>query len=294
MPLSHRITRLALAAKNVVRAPLGSLRRIAGLEEERRGSRFARTWPVIKPPAEIADGQGQFCDNPLHAYFNDVKEGPGIWKWIHYFEPYHRHLQKFIGRPVTLVEIGVYSGGSLEMWKQYFGSECRVHGVDIEEACRSYEDRTTTIHIGDQADRTFWSRFKRDAPNVDVLIDDGGHTPEQQIVTLEEMLPHLRPGGVYICEDVHGVSNEFAAFAHSLAAELNAMTYHRPDHGIRSEITPFQSAVDSIHFYPYMVVIEKSNLKRTLVAPKHGTQWQPFRLCDFDSTTTNRPNEVAG
>ena len=37
-----------------------------------------------------------------------------------------------------------------------------------------------------------------------------GHTPEQQIVTLEEMLPHLRPGGVYLCEDVHGIHHDFA------------------------------------------------------------------------------------
>ena len=110
-------------------------------------------------------------------------------KWLHYFDLYHRHLQKFIDRPVTVVEVGVYSGGSMPMWRHYFGEHCRVHGVDIQEECKMYEDAHTTIHIGDQADRAFWKRFRESVPAVDVLIDDGGHQPEQQMVTLEEMLP---------------------------------------------------------------------------------------------------------
>lgn len=92
----------------------------------------------------------------------------------------------------------------------YFGDGCRVHGVDIQQACKAYEDSHTSIHIGDQADRGFWKRFRGAVPTVDVLIDDGGHHPEQQKVTLEEMLQHLRPGGVYICEDVHGICHPFA------------------------------------------------------------------------------------
>src|SRR5205823_10308032 len=108
------------------------------------------------------------------------------------------------------------------MWRQYLGKGCRVHGGDTQKECKVYEDSHTTIHIGDQADREFWKRSREAVPPVDVLIDDGGHQPEQQMVTLEEMLHHLRPGGVYICEDVHGTGNRFAAFAHSLADELNA------------------------------------------------------------------------
>jgi len=61
--------------------------------------------------------------------------------------------------------------------------------VDIEEACRVYENDWTSISIGDQADRGFWKRFKQEHPRIDVLIDDGGHQPEQQLATLEEMLP---------------------------------------------------------------------------------------------------------
>ena len=79
-----------------------------------------------------------------------------------------------------------------------------------------FENEFTKIFIGDQADPAAWKRFRASTPAIDVLIDDGGHGPEQQIVTLEETLPFLRPGGVYLCEDVHGVDNRFAAYAYAL------------------------------------------------------------------------------
>src|SRR2546427_178249 len=139
---------------------------------------------------------------PLWTYFDTHKDGLAIFKWVHYFDIYERHFCKFVGRDVHLLEIGVLGGGSLEMWQHYLGSKCRVTGVDIDARCKAYENERTRIFIGDQEDRRFWKRFREQAPPVDILIDDGGHTPEQQMVTLEEMLPHIRPGGVYLCEDV--------------------------------------------------------------------------------------------
>src|SRR5438067_9951054 len=90
--------------------------------------------------------------NPLRQFFDARTEGRGIWKWLHYFDIYHRHLQKFVGTDAHIVEIGVYSGGSLDMWHDYFGPRARVTGVDIAPECRSYQDAQTKIAIGDQAD----------------------------------------------------------------------------------------------------------------------------------------------
>ncbi|BAY77315.1 hypothetical protein NIES25_37770 [Nostoc linckia NIES-25] len=214
--------------------------------------------------------------NPLWEYFQNHKEGFGIWKWEHYFDIYHRHLAKFVGQKVDVLEIGIYSGGSLEMWRSYFGENSHIYGVDIEEVCKAYENEHVSVFIGDQADRSFWSTFKNSVKGIDILIDDGGHTPEQQQITLEEMLPHLRPGGVYLCEDVHGTFNRFSAFATGLVNELNSMNV-MPSSLLQSRVTQFQSAIHSIHFYPYLVVIEKHPVSLPkLSAPKHGTQWQPF------------------
>jgi SAM-dependent methyltransferase len=217
--------------------------------------------------------------NPLERYFDSHTVGAGIWKWKHYFEVYHRHLAKFIGQEVGVLEIGVYSGGSLEMWRKYFGPRCRIYGVDIQDKCKSYEDEAVKIFIGDQADRNFWNRFKEEVPALDIIIDDGGHKTHQQIVTLEELLGHLRPGGVYICEDVYEVFNPFHDYVSGLTHHLNAWQMKagvgRPHEGIRAN--PFQRAVHSMHLYPFMIVIERRETSISeFVAPKQGTQWQPW------------------
>src|SRR5690348_10365137 len=162
-------------------------------------------------------GDGKFptasATNPLWDYFQNHKTGRGIWKWEHYFEIYNRHLSRFVGRSPSVLEIGIYSGGSLEMWRSYFGQGSHIYGVDIEPACKCYASDDISILIGDQGDSAFWSTCKRQFNGFDIVIDDGGHTVAQQQVTLEELLPFVRPGGVYVCEDIHGDFNRFGNFA---------------------------------------------------------------------------------
>jgi hypothetical protein len=245
--------------------------RSLGLFWYERGYRYAKNWSADHqgdPPTSEPEQ-----DNPLWQYFQNHHEGPGVWKWEHYFPVYHRHLEKFIGRNPKIVEVGIFSGGSLRMWAKYFGG-CEVYGVDIEEACRVYESEHVHVFIGDQADRGFWAQFRKNVPKIDVLIDDGGHLPQQQRVTLECMLPHLRNGGVYICEDVGGIHNLFATYATGIVGELNRESQEGAGGDRPSE---FQRANFSIHFYPYMVVIERADVPiPRLQAPKHGSEWQPF------------------
>lgn len=219
--------------------------------------------PSLTPTSVNAIG------NPLHEFFENHRTGRGIWKFRHYFDIYHRHFARFVGKEVHVLEIGVFSGGSLEMWSHYFGPHCHIFGVDIEPACECYKSEKVDIHIGDQADRGFWREFKSRVPRVDILIDDGGHHPNQQIVTLEEMLPYVSPGGVYLCEDAHDVHNGFASYIHGLTKNLNEMTGDRP--------SVLQQWVQSIHLYPYVTVIEKSlTALERFDAPRHGTEWQPW------------------
>lgn len=262
--------------RSVAAEPIRSGRQMGRVPDALRAAQFCASWRGTRAltPAAIE----QPAPNALREFFDARTEGRGIWKWLHYFDIYHRHLQKFVGTDAHIVEIGVYSGGSLDMWHDYFGPHMRVTGVDIAPECRSYEDERTKIAIGDQADRAFWATFREDNAAVDVVIDDGGHQVEQQLVTLEEMPPHLRPGGVYICEDVHGRGSHFAAFAHALADNLNESVPSSDGSGtLRYRATPFQAAIESVSFYPCVVVIEKTAAPRDeFVAPKHGTVWQPF------------------
>ena len=193
-----------------------------------------------------------------------------------------RHFRAFRDGPVHFLEIGIYSGGSLSMWSQYFGLQAQIYGVDIEPACKSYETDTTKIFIGDQSDRAFWKDFRETVPLLDIVVDDGGHTPLQQRVSLEELLPHLRPGGIYLCEDITGNTNEFAFNVHQLAHQLNAFDNVAQDMNdnerrLVSKSTKLQSAIHSVHLYPFVAVIEMRPAPLVeLVAPKHGTKWEPF------------------
>lgn len=271
--LKSRIVLLAQVSKGLVslcvKHPIKFAKTICFLPEFFRGLNV-----VNRFPPSSCEQNYEPTNSALYDYFVNNNEGPGIWKWVHYFEAYERHLGKFQGGSFNILEIGVYSGGSLRMWLAYFGQSCNIYGVDIEPACKIYQTERVRIFIGDQSDRAFWRYLRGSAPPMHVVIDDGGHTPEQQMVTLEEMLPYMPKGSVYICEDVHGISNAFVVFATGLVTNLNATSVD----GAAGVLTSrFQAAVHSIHFYPFLVVIEKSESPPgRFIDHKYGTEWQPF------------------
>jgi cephalosporin hydroxylase len=218
--------------------------------------------------------------NPLETYFDGHVEGQGIWKWRHYMEAYHRHFAKFVGTEVHILEIGVFSGGSLQMWKDYFGPGCRVYGVDIREECKVYEEESIRILIGDQGDREFWSTVREQVPKLDIVIDDGSHLVHHQITSIDALLPHLRPGGVYMVEDSYSVINGFHDYAAGLSRNIHA--WGKPKPGVRDPHDgqipeAFQRSVGSMHVYPYLTVFEKhDDPAREFSAPKMGNRWLPW------------------
>jgi SAM-dependent methyltransferase len=243
---------------------------------QRRGLTFAESWP--QPTVGRSRSND---DNPLRAFFNARKEGRGIWKVDHYFDVYHRHFERFRGTEVHVLEIGVGSGGSLDMWHQYFGPRARVYGVDLQEACLGYADESTRIFIGDQGDREFWRTFRAEVPKLDIVVDDGGHEPLLQTTSLEELLPYLRPGGVYLVEDHTGSTSRFPAYVSGLVRALNAWhgrsDHENPERRKVSQAEGFQSLIDSIHSYPFATVIEtRRDAIAEFVSAKHGTEWEPF------------------
>lgn len=206
----------------------------------------------------------------LEDYFDNYTEGPGVWKWRHYFEIYERHLARFCGEPVRVLEIGVFGGGSLLMWRDYFGADCRLYGVDIDPSCEAYESDTVDIFIGDQSDPRFWRRVLDRVPQFDVVLDDGGHRAHQQIATLEAVLPSIAPGGVYLCEDIIGPMHAFHAYLDGFTRPLSDIV---PVPG-RFPASNMHRQVASVHRYPLVTVIEKPRHTVThFEAPRRGTAW---------------------
>lgn len=203
-------------------------------------------------------------------FFNNRKRR--IHKWLHYFDIYERHFNKYRGKDVVLLEMGVYHGGSLQMWKNYFGNRSRIIGVDSNPECKIVEEEGIQVYIGSQSDRDFLQKLKQSIPPVDILIDDGGHTMEQQTVTYEELFSHVKDDGVYLCEDLHTSywpqygggyrnANSFIEYSKHFIDYLNA--FHSKDNNLK--VNAFTRSVNSIHYYDSILVVEKS--KR--IAPSH-------------------------
>lgn len=124
-------------------------------------------------------------------------------KWKKYFSIYEKLFHQFKDREITFVEIGILDGGSLEIWKKYFGKKARIIGIDNNPECKKFENENYEIYIGSQSDKNFWKNFYSKIGNVDIILDDGGHTNDQQIITLLESIEHINDGGLHIVEDVH-------------------------------------------------------------------------------------------
>lgn len=144
----------------------------------------------------------ELATNPLYGIFLAGRDGRLIDKWVHYFDVYHRALEKYRGRSPRVLEIGVYKGGGLALWRTYFGPGSVIVGVDVDPAAVLHASGEPVM-VGDQADPAFLERVEREHGPFDVVIDDGGHTMNQQITAVEALFPRLTFGGTYIVEDTH-------------------------------------------------------------------------------------------
>ena len=135
-----------------------------------------------------------------------------------------------LNQPIIFVEIGVRDGGSLEMWKDYLPEGSRIIGIDNNPTAKYFESDQFEIFIGDQADEKFWNNFFLKVGNVDIIIDDGGHTNIQQLKTLLLTINHINDGGMLIIEDTHAsylrtFSNpskySFIRYAYNLVDRMN-------------------------------------------------------------------------
>lgn len=139
-------------------------------------------------------------NNIIKKYFEESKYFS--MKLEKYFDVYELILSKYKSKKnLTVVEIGVKDGGSLFIWQKLF-PHAKIIGIDLNIECKKFEKDGFIIEIGDQSSQKFWKDFFYKHQNVDVIIDDGGHTNNQQIFTAISCIPYIKDGGILITEDV--------------------------------------------------------------------------------------------
>lgn len=181
-------------------------------------------------------------------------------KWQHYFAVYDRHLSHLVGQEFTLLEIGVANGGSLQLWKKYFGSKVSVIGIDIDQ--KSYfEETQIKVYIGDQTNEDFLHVMLSEIRQPTVIIDDGSHVQSHIIKTLQVLYPHLASNGTYIIEDCH--TAYWPRFEGGLNSHLNIVDIlSKSAHDVNTKWynlpkVPILNQLNSIAFYDSMIVLEK-------------------------------------
>ncbi|WP_299597025.1 class I SAM-dependent methyltransferase [uncultured Tateyamaria sp.] len=150
--------------------------------------------------ADIQD-RYQFSGDLLEIYAEGADEL--VHKWHHYLPIYDRYFAPWRDRPLRFLEIGVSKGGSLSMWRRYFGAEAVIFGIDIDENCRAYDGIAGQVRIGSQADTGFLNDVVAEMGGVDVVLDDGSHVMEHIKASLDALLPQVTDGGIYMIEDLH-------------------------------------------------------------------------------------------
>lgn len=179
-------------------------------------------------------------------------------KHTSYFHVYEKLLSPLRGMPVTLVEIGVLNGGSLFMWRDFLGPSARIIGVEFNPDAERWKAHGFEIFIGDQSDPTFWSSILPSIGEIDVCIDDGGHSNLQQIVTTALVTPYVKDGGMLIVEDTHTSFMQqfgnpsrysFVSYAKDIADAI-----HSRFPSVRASKNPLAEYVSSVCFMESMVV----------------------------------------
>ena len=200
----------------------------------------------------------------LKEIFDEVEVS--IHKWTNYFNIYERYFNSFRSKNPRFLEIGVQYGGSLKMWSEYF-ENAKIFGIDINPDCKKLEDENISIQIGSQNDKKFLKDFAEKIHSLDLIIDDGGHTMDQQINSFEVLFPILNEGGIYICEDIESSyqnmygggprrKGTFIEYCKNLIDVINA----NHSHFFTLKPSSLSKQIEFIHFYNNVVVIGKKTI----------------------------------
>jgi cephalosporin hydroxylase len=204
----------------------------------------------ITPQSEIAD--------LFYAH-----KGRPINKWTHYLAHYDRFFSRFRNTPVRMLEIGVFEGGSLELWRKYLGRNAIIFGIDIDPACAAKVDAPNEVRIGSQDDPEFLRSIVEEMGGVDLVLDDGSHKGNHIITSFRALFPLLSDGGLYVIEDMHDDYAEWPGTRRNQSLQFIKRLIddmHRHFHGLSALES---SDIGGFHLFDSMAFIDKLENHRT-------------------------------
>jgi 23S rRNA U2552 (ribose-2'-O)-methylase RlmE/FtsJ len=208
-------------------------------------------------------------------------------KHENYFHAYEDLFKKFKNKKIVFIEIGVANGGSLFMWRSFFGKKARIIGIDLNPVAKRWEKYGFEIFIGNQADPNFWKFFFKKVKKADIIIDDGGHTNNQMINTFHFCYQNINNEGLFVFEDTHASymkefgnpSNySFINFCFSIVHKVNLNYF------AKKFTNNYQKFIYKIEFYQSLVVfyVDKNKTYQSKSIDNYGTilNSEDYRLRD--------------
>jgi hypothetical protein len=146
----------------------------------------------------------ELSSDPLYQMWTGTSGGH---KWTQYFAVYRDVFGWLTPRPMRILEIGVFKGSGLLLWKRYFSHpNTVVVGIDIDPTCARFDSPNEGIHvrIGSQADPVFLKSIVAEFGPFDLILDDGSHRSSHMIASFNCLFADgLKESGIYFVEDLH-------------------------------------------------------------------------------------------
>jgi len=204
------------------------------------------------------------CGGLLDIFANNT--GPVVHKWHHYIPLYDRYFSSFRRRKIKFLEIGVSKGGSMQMWRKYFGEDATIYGIDIDPACERFNELAGQVRIGSQIDTAFLDSVVKEMGGVDIILDDGSHRMSHIPITLKFLFPHLSSGGIYMIEDLH--TSYWESFDGGYRSKKNFFGFtrdliddmHHWYHARQLNQAVVSQECSGIHVHDSLVVLEKNKV----------------------------------
>lgn len=140
--------------------------------------------------------------NPLTQLANIYNTNKGFYHGYTRF--YHNLFHERRNDIKSVFEIGIDQGASLFTWRDYFPN-ATIYGIDLQipDAVRNKERIVCDVADQDSADQLLSVIKLWGNPLFDIILDDGGHHVSQQRVSFETLWKFVKPGGIYVIEDLH-------------------------------------------------------------------------------------------
>jgi hypothetical protein len=265
----------------------------AGAVFEKLMNKFRAPAPVLDSPA--FDMAGTLVSQPDHPPSGEMEtffwanDKRAIHKWLQYLPVYERYFAPFRQSDVKMLEIGVQSGGSAQMWRSYFGPSATIFGIDIDPSCARYDGENAQIRIGSQNDPAFLLNVIEEMGGVDIILDDGSHVMDDIRISFETLFPKLSVGGIYMVEDLHTAywpdfaggyrkPDSFIEIAKTIVDDI-----HAPYHTHGKQVKTTADWVTGVHFHDSIIVLDKQKAP----SPKHaitGTELSEALQADLETS----------